>query len=378
VVRNPAIGLSGFALVLSVAWLVLGIAVPFTGGGRFAFAVGYIAVPVLLVLAAIVSMLREREGWRPARTRLILVLGVIMSTAIWASFVAFSSGFDEDPVDGSVPAIAELSLPLAGISAVLIAVVIALIMSAALPRGTRQVVLTVLTAVIGGPVLAVLLLTPSAAIGLEVGTFAIAVSRAPRVPRTVRTPAPVSAVDLGVAVVLARALGVFAAAFLAITWTIGFANSIALTGTEGQTSSIGAAVAAAHLAAVPLLAALTALIVITTGRRTLWLATGLVSVAVVASSAVLIAFNDPASDVGVTVFAAISASVGVWIAIAAAPRLPFVGVTRVVVVPVVALIGAIAYFWLVGMWGAGTLIVPALVLAIRPRLVLRRLAPQAV
>jgi len=185
-------------------------------------------------------------------------------------------------------------------------------------------------------------------------------------------------VDLGVAVVLARALGVFAAAFLAITWTIGFANSIALTGTEGQTSSIGAAVAAAHLAAVPLLAALTALIVITTGRRTLWLATGLVSVAVVASSAVLIAFNDPASDVGVTVFAAISASVGVWIAIAAAPRLPFVGVTRVVVVPVVALIGAIAYFWLVGMWGAGTLIVPALVLAIRPRLVLRRLAPQAV
>ena len=349
--------LAGTSVVLSVAWLVSLVLV-----GEAPAPVETVRVllgAVLAPLLAIVVFVRLVAGPLALshRQRRLLqataAVGVIALALTANSFVAGVADSESDRPAGLFVSLAVVYVlsSIAGF-AVAIAVVFFVLIRRRLSTLQSLAVAAPLAA-IAAPFVAVTLLVPGSVIAASL--VALAYTLLPVLSRTFTLP-PAESTSVAIEPVRERVI-LFAGVSLAITlavWAGGIALSVANTGTDVATSSLGYASAAGQLAAIPLLWAVSLLVGL---RRPATTATARLGVAVASATvagaaiAMIVGYSTD-GDRFILLAGVIGLGVGFWAATVVWALYPaFSTPARLAVGAVVAIGGAMAYAMVVALTG---------------------------
>jgi hypothetical protein len=267
--------------------------------------------PVLVIVAPalVVGLLAMSAAallaFRPARLIVVSILGVL--TGVLSGLSATALSLSADVSDGFIPPniLSTLTWPLAAVAVATAAGLGCILLSGAMKRTALVIVLGLFAA----PALVGIIAIGLALWAVSLGLVLTSVALTPRAP----APAPAPAPSPVASIALARHLAVASLVLFVAGWAAALIVSIAATGTNAATTALASGVAAAQLAAVPLLVSLTLLFARPVPRY-VWATVVLASAAVAAASVVRII--SPSSDGGrfVVELLVVGAVVGSWLA----------------------------------------------------------------
>jgi hypothetical protein len=320
VVRAPSdLQLAGASVALGIAWLASLVLAPASPGAIEVVRVllGAVLAPVLaivvgvrLVAAPLALTHRLRRALQASAT-----VGVVALALTANSFVA---GADDSEAGRPAGLFASLTTAYIVASVLGFGVAIGIVLFRLFRRRLAvrpSFAVAVPLAAIAAPFVAVTLLGPGAVIALSLVVFVYTLlprlSGAFTLPPAPRPSVPVEPVRDRVILLAAVSLAV-----TLIVWTCGISLSIAASGTEAATTSLGLASAAGQLAAIPLFWAVSLVIgfrrpaVARAARIGSAVSSGIVALVVVA----MVAGYSAGGDAYVPLLLALSAGVGFWAA----------------------------------------------------------------
>lgn len=336
-------------------------------------------LPGVLLAAAIGVLLRRGRPDHRAAVAVSVVAGGIGVAFGAAAAASWGAGFDAADAGLPLDPFARAFMPLAIAGVVCIAVSLATAAYVVLPTRSRagRFVIAVLVGAGGSvPVLGASVSPVTTAIASFVAVVGLVISASTGARRRASFSAP--------SVVRGRAdrrrvsglwmLGAVAITIVLVSWLVGAVVGISREGTDDATRAMGLAAAAAQLAAIPLIVAVSR-IGSAQSPGSAWGPFAVVPIIGVSAAAALDIIAYAPDGVAVFVGAAIAGvSIGVWVAAGLAPRIPGRLVSRMLVLASIVVGTALVWLAVVVLSGGITLAFGGVALIVVSRGLLRRAA----